>query len=235
MDSEELFSLADKTFEDTDGSPSALLYFDQAFSVSPPIKGLSPDEVSTYLSRLSLYVQLLRDILDSNDCCSNLISRKLLGFVKHAGTTNYSVPDHTALYMAAMSARHYTASADSGIELSHSNLGQLIRKVVGEKMKMRITHVVRQCSELPIFADDANANVCYPSPTLYAGRIRILLQQMVVYDYMGSLPQPLLTTQVQEQQKRSGDFLFPVRMFSSLNYRQILDTGTLPFIEPHPP
>ncbi len=188
--------LAEKASAQHTSSPSAVLYFDHAFSAAPDILDPSAEQLSRYLSRLSAYVHLLHSIL-IGDCCTNHTAQKLLGYIRGSGS-DYIVPEYALLYAAARSSGQGATSKTVG----QSALGTLVRQVIGRKMKDRITQEIRRCRDVRVLTDTSIDTVRHPSPKMYAARIRILCQQIVTYDCMRSLPRELLETQVQGQQQR---------------------------------
>ncbi|KAJ6578043.1 hypothetical protein B0H19DRAFT_574136 [Mycena capillaripes] len=176
-----------------------LLCLDHYFVNSPKIQAHPVDAVAGSLQVFHAYVKLLHHFAFNVDPCSSSAAEKLFGY-KREGKNNYSIPQGTFLYRALPNRPSKGNILLTGSELRsifHRSLSRrLAERVQAENRICRITSAFQgPCLTFAIFNGQCNRDNCPQehilassfSPQEYTLRVRIHLQQMLIYQTLHNI------------------------------------------------
>lgn len=196
--------LLSKSFLSTENPAMALMCSDHCFVNPPKIQTLPVHAVAENLQVFYTYVKLLYQFAFHIDPCSSSVLEKIFGYRKD-GENHYSVSQGTFLHLDLSAVRF--PDADGNILLTGSELrsvfqkslrGRLAKRVREENEMCRVARAFEgPCLTFALFNGYCNRGNC-PQEHVYASaftpqeynlRIRIHLQQILIYQTLHSIEQ----------------------------------------------
>jgi len=206
--SAELRQLGD-TFLLAKNYPAALLCLDHHFINPPRIQVMNGHQVADILGVFLAYARLLHDMAVESDPCSSPSIQKLFGF--RSQTENVIlIPEGTFLHLILDRCQHTVLrSTVDGVLVSNRGLSRIFRQSLCDHLRHRVQeenvmcHKARTFSPCLTFAVFGNCNrpngvecpqehstSSYLNPDSYNVRIRIHLQQVLIFQTLFSIAHP---------------------------------------------
>jgi len=180
---------------------AALLCLDHAFISPPAIQVATTAEVSRQLACFEVYVSLMKEFLLMSDPCNKPSIQRLFGFQPSTEHVFLLRPG-SQLYQSSPQILN-AGSSDKGIRVYERDLEGLIKAVLGERLRKRVSAENEMCQKaqsfapcLPFAASGSCHRMGCPQEHVeaaaldlewYNARVRIHLQQIRIYHALHSL------------------------------------------------